>query len=70
MSPRIALCAGETSGDQLGEMKIRTGEDGSFSVAWPGPGMFWLNASVRDDNSGLPNVQRNASYAATLEVLP
>ena len=51
-------------------MKIRTGEDGSFSVAWPGPGMFWLNASVRDDNSGLPNVQRNASYAATLEVLP
>ncbi len=56
--------------DQLGEMKIRTGEDGSFSVAWPGPGMFWLNASVRDDNSGLPNVQRNASYAATLEVLP
>jgi hypothetical protein len=56
--------------DQLGEMKIRTAEDGSFAIAWPGPGMYWLNASVRDGNSGLPNVQRNASYVATLEVLP
>ncbi|GGJ42241.1 DUF4198 domain-containing protein [Neoroseomonas lacus] len=56
--------------DQLGEMKIRTDEDGSFAVTWPGPGMYWLSASVRDSNSGMPNVQRNASYVATLEVLP
>jgi hypothetical protein len=56
--------------DQLGEMKLRTAEDGSFAVNWTGPGMYWLNASVRDANSGLPNVQRNASYVATLEVLP
>jgi uncharacterized GH25 family protein len=56
--------------DQLGETKVKTGEDGGFSVAWNGPGMYWLNASVRDGNSGMPGVQRNASYAATLEVLP
>ncbi|MBR0651798.1 DUF4198 domain-containing protein [Roseomonas terrae] len=56
--------------DQRGEMKIRTAEDGTFAVNWPGPGMFWLSASVRDANSGIPNVQRSASYVATLEVLP
>jgi uncharacterized GH25 family protein len=56
--------------DQLGETKVTTAEDGGFSVAWSGPGMYWLAASVRDDKSGLPGVQRNASYAATLEVLP
>jgi hypothetical protein len=56
--------------DSLGEMQAKTGEDGGFSVTWPGPGMYWLGASVRDDRSGIPNAARNASYAATLEVLP
>ncbi|MEO3474288.1 DUF4198 domain-containing protein [Roseomonas sp. CAU 1739] len=56
--------------DRLGDMKIQTAEDGTFTVTWPGPGMYWLEAAVRDTNSGLPNVQRNASYIATLEVLP
>ncbi|MDB5411740.1 MAG: ABC-type transporter, periplasmic component [Rubritepida sp.] len=56
--------------DALNEMKATTAADGTFSVSWGGPGMFWLNASVRDDRSGIPNVQRNASYVATLEVLP
>jgi uncharacterized GH25 family protein len=56
--------------ERLGETKAKTAEDGSFAVTWSGPGMYWLNASVRDDKSGLPNVPRNASYVATLEVLP
>lgn len=56
--------------ERLGDTKVKTGEDGSFTLTWSGPGMYWINASVRDGNSGLPNVQRNASVAATLEVLP
>jgi uncharacterized GH25 family protein len=56
--------------DQLNDSKVKTAGDGSFAVTWTGPGMYWLNASVRDANSGMPNVQRNASYVATLEVLP
>ena len=56
--------------DKLNEMTVKTAEDGAFAVTWVGPGMYWLNASVRDDKSGIPNVQRNASYVATLEVLP
>ena len=56
--------------ERLGDTKVKTGEDGGFTVTWSGPGMYWISASVRDANSGIPNVQRNASYAATLEVLP
>ncbi len=32
--------------DQLHEQKIVTGPDGKFSVTFPEPGMYWLNASV------------------------
>jgi len=56
--------------DELGEMKLKTDEEGVVEVTWKGPGMYWLSATVRDDRSGIPNVPRVASYAATLEVLP
>ncbi|MCK8784550.1 DUF4198 domain-containing protein [Roseomonas sp. NAR14] len=52
------------------EIRARTAADGSFAVTLPEPGLYWLGASVRDDKSGIPNVMRNASYNATLEVLP
>lgn len=56
--------------DQLGETKVTTAADGGFEITWGPAGMYWVSASVRDQNSGLPGVARNASYAATLEVLP
>ncbi|WP_424814589.1 DUF4198 domain-containing protein [Roseococcus sp. YIM B11640] len=56
--------------DSLNDAKVKTGDDGVFEVTWRGPGMYWIGASVRDTNSGIPNVGRNASYAATLEVMP
>jgi uncharacterized GH25 family protein len=31
--------------DQLGEIKTTTDAQGEFSIKWPGPGMYWLNAS-------------------------
>lgn len=56
--------------DKLNDLTIRTGQDGSFTVTWPTPGMYWLNASVQDDKASMANARRRASYVATLEVLP
>lgn len=57
--------------DKLGEMTLTTDADGKFSVKWPEPGMYWMEAVVRDENSPVKDVkQRRAGYIATLEVLP
>ncbi len=57
--------------DKLGEMTLTTDADGKFTVKWPGPGMYWVEASVRDDKAPVKEVkQRRAAYNATLEVLP
>lgn len=56
--------------DKLNEIKLTTDESGSFSVTWPGPGMYWLNAQVQDAKSTIKDAKRRASYTATLEVLP
>jgi uncharacterized GH25 family protein len=64
------IAGGKRYRDDLGETKVKADEAGLVEVSWQGPGMYWLSASVRDDRSGIPNVPRNASYAATLEVLP
>lgn len=57
--------------DAQDEIKATTGADGKFTITWPAPGMYWLNAQVTDDkNLTPPATQRRASYVATLEVLP
>ena len=57
--------------DKLGEMNLTTGPDGAFSVTWPEPGMYWMEAVLRDDKTQVAGIkQRRASYVATLEVLP
>lgn len=57
--------------DKLGEMTLTTDKDGKFSVTWPSPGMYWMEASVRDDKTDVKDIkQRRANYTATLEVLP
>jgi uncharacterized GH25 family protein len=57
--------------DRLGEMTFTTDAEGKFSVKWPEPGMYWMEAMVRDENSPVKDVkQRRAGYIATLEVLP
>lgn len=53
-----------------GEMALKTGQDGTFSITWPGPGFYWLEASTRAGRSAtVANADRSATYAATLEVL-
>ncbi|MEQ8348200.1 MAG: DUF4198 domain-containing protein [Sneathiellaceae bacterium] len=57
--------------DRLDAMALRTDAEGRVRITWPGPGMYWLSASVEDDRAGLPQVdRRRAGYAVTLEVLP
>jgi len=53
------------------EITLKTAADGSFSVTWPEPGMYWLETSTTDGKTTSPQAkQRRLSYVATLEVLP
>ncbi|MGY8526714.1 DUF4198 domain-containing protein [Paracidovorax citrulli] len=57
--------------DRLGEMKVKTDGSGRFSIKWPTPGMYWIEAEVRDDKVSVPQAKtRRAAYMATFEVLP
>ncbi len=57
--------------DKLGEMNLVTDAEGKFTVKWPEPGMYWMEAVVRDEMAPIKEVkQRRAGYVATFEVLP
>ena len=56
--------------DDQESIEVETGADGGFSVTWPAAGMYWLNASYRDDKAKAPATVRSGSYVATFEVLP
>lgn len=57
--------------DKLGDVTVTTDKEGKFSVTWPNAGMYWLEASARDEKTEIKGVkQRRANYIATLEVLP
>ena len=57
--------------DKLGEMSLTTDADGKISITWPEPGMYWMEAVVRDDKGPVKELKlRRAGYIATLEVLP
>ena len=56
--------------DKPGEIRMKSGPDGSIAVTWPEAGMYWLGAEMQDDKASLPNARRRASYNATFEVLP
>ncbi|OKY26088.1 DUF4198 domain-containing protein [Thalassotalea sp. PP2-459] len=49
---------------------VKTNEKGEFNVTWPHAGMYFLEASYKDDKAQAPATERNGSYSATLEVLP
>lgn len=57
--------------DKLNDMDVTTDADGKFSVKWPAPGMYWMEAEVRDDKTSNRAIKaRRATYAVTVEVLP
>ena len=56
--------------DQVGEIKAKTDKDGKFSVKWPQPGLYWVEAGMEDAKVSVPQAKkRRLSYAGTLEVL-
>lgn len=67
----IEIVAGGTRyRDQQQEIQVTTDDNGQFSVTWPEPGMYWLEASLQDAKTSLkPAKQRRVSYVATFEVL-
>lgn len=53
------------------EQTLKSGGDGTFTVAFGEPGMYWLETTTTDANTSLKEAkQRRATYVATLEVLP
>ncbi|MBN8726868.1 MAG: DUF4198 domain-containing protein [Xanthomonadales bacterium] len=65
------LAGGTRYRDRQDEILATTDADGAFSVTFPAPGLYWLNASVSDAKPASKDAKaRRASYTATLEVLP
>ena len=68
--------------DNPGEIKVTTAADGSFSVKWPEPGYYWMNATIplpaeeaapapapAAGAPAAPARRRGISYTATFEVM-
>jgi uncharacterized GH25 family protein len=68
----IEIIAGGTRyRDAPAAMDLKTDADGYVTVTWPAPGLYWLDAEIKDEKATVPGVkQRTAAYNATLEVLP
>lgn len=55
--------------DNPEEITVKTDADGAFTVTWPEPGMYWVNASVRTAAQG-DQIASSAQYNGVVEVLP
>lgn len=55
--------------NEVGEIELKTGKDGRFTIEWPQPGLYWLSASVQDKKADKPATERRSSYTASFEVL-
>ncbi len=57
--------------DKLRDFKVTTDQDGKFAIKWDAPGMYWIEAVMKDSENVMPPAkERRASYVGTLEVLP
>ena len=68
----VTVVAGGTRyRDALADLNVSTDKEGRFSVTWPAPGLYWLEARVEDDKATIPKAgKRRLGYTATFEVLP
>lgn len=56
--------------DKVNEIQVKTDKDGKFSVKWPQPGLYWIEAAAEDNKVDVPKAQkRSLSYVTTVEVL-
>lgn len=67
----VVIAGGMRYRSAQGDTTVKTDAKGEFIVTWPAAGMYWLEASLQDDKTSLPQAkQRRASYVGTFEVLP
>jgi hypothetical protein len=65
------LAGGTRYRDRQDEIRATTDADGVFSLTFPAPGLYWLNASVSGATPAARDAKaRRARYTATVEVLP
>jgi uncharacterized GH25 family protein len=55
--------------DAVDPIALKTGADGRFTVQWPGPGLYWVNAALQDEHATPPATARSTSYTGVFEVL-
>lgn len=69
--PVMIVAGGTRYRDAQGEIEVKTNAEGQFTVTWPQPGMYWLEATLEDNKTSVAQAkQRRVSYVATFEVLP
>lgn len=65
------IAAGTRYRDRQDEISMKTDADGRFSVNWPAPGLYWLNAALDGEKPTEARAStRRLNYTATFEVLP
>jgi uncharacterized GH25 family protein len=55
--------------DAVDAIELKSNDKGQVSISWPQPGLYYLSASVKDDNGEKPAKERRSSYAGIFEVL-
>lgn len=67
----VAVPGGTRYRDRQDETTLTTDADGRFVLKPATAGLWWINATARDDKPSLPQAkERRASYTAVLEVMP
>ena len=69
---KVSLLAGGTRyRNKQDEIVATTDAAGEFSVTWPAPGLYWLNAALEGQKATVAKAKdRRLGFTATLEVLP
>jgi hypothetical protein len=56
--------------NEQSSVELQTDTKGKVSITWPQAGVYWVNASYRDEKAKKPARIRAGGYAGTFEVLP
>ncbi|MCT2398436.1 DUF4198 domain-containing protein [Novosphingobium mangrovi (ex Huang et al. 2023)] len=65
-----AVLGGSRYRDTPVQLSGTTDAAGEVHLAWPEPGMYWLEAEIEDNHTSVPGAtERGLGYVATLEVL-
>lgn len=65
-----AILGGGRYANQPVEVKATSDAKGEVRLAWPQPGMYWLEAETKDKNTIVPGAtERGLGYVTTLEVM-